>query len=111
MVLTAEQKGNAEDSRYITFQQDIAVDDGESTLEMRPRTLEEAFIYQNFKLLKRGRRSLKLEIPDSLDEVYQKIYELVKSSSFKKTDFAMQVLSCNINWQVPKDHIAHYCVG
>ncbi|MDA3926613.1 MAG: ATP-dependent endonuclease [Kiritimatiellae bacterium] len=101
MVLTAEQKGNAEDSRYITFQQDIAVDDGESTLEMRPRTLEEAFIYQNFKLLKRGRRSLKLEIPDSLDEVYQKIYELVKSSSFKKTDFAMQVLSCNINWQVP----------
>jgi putative ATP-dependent endonuclease of OLD family len=99
--LTPAQKHSAERDRYITFQQDIAVTDGEATLNMRPRTLEEAFAYQNFALFRDGTLSLNLAIPEALGEAYASIYEHIKSSGFKKTDFAMEVLASESDWQVP----------
>lgn len=101
MALTSDQKHSAERGRYITFQTDITVNEGEAVRTMRPRTLEEAFAYQNFALFRDGTLSLRLDIPVALNESYDAIYKHIKSSSFKKTDFAMDVLANEADWQVP----------
>ncbi|MEZ5710501.1 MAG: TOPRIM nucleotidyl transferase/hydrolase domain-containing protein [Blastomonas sp.] len=99
--LTPDQKQNEESARYITFQQDILVSEGGTTVAMRPRTLEEAFAYQNFSLFRDGTLDLGLTIPATLNDVYEAIYNHIKSSSFKKTDFAMDMLASDAEWQVP----------
>ncbi len=101
VALTPDQKHNAERDRYITFQQDIVVTDDGDTKTMRPRTLEEAFAYENFALFRDGTLNLGLEIPNALEDAYQAIFERIKSSGFKKTDFAMDALVSGAAWQVP----------
>ena len=101
VAVTPEQKLDQDRGRYITFQQDFAVTEGGTTTHMRPRTLEEAFAYQNFQLFRDGTLSLRLAIPAVLDDAYDAIYNHIKSSSFKKTDFAMDVLASAADWQVP----------
>src|SRR5690606_30767763 len=80
---------------------DIAVTAGEAPITMRPRTLEEAFVYQNFQLFTNNTLSVGRDIPEALDDAYEAIYNHIKSSSFKKTDFAMDVLASGAYWQVP----------
>jgi len=99
--LTSEQKCNRGQSRYITFQRDIVVEDGGARKVMRPRTIEEAFAYQNFRFLRNGEVQLGLEVPTDLEQAYEVIYGHVKSDTFKKTDFAMTVLSGTTDWEVP----------
>jgi hypothetical protein len=101
MGLTHDQKHNQARGRFITFQQDIVVTDGGATKSMRPRTLEEAFAYQNFSLIRSETFRLGLTVPAALDDAYQAIYDHIKSSKFKKTDFAMDVLASEADWQVP----------
>ena len=101
MALKPDQKHNVDRDRYITFQQDIVVTDNGATSTMRPRTLEEAFVYQNFQFFRDDTLSLDREIPAALDEAYEEIYKYIKSSSFKKTDFAMSVLASEADWRVP----------
>lgn len=101
VALTPEQKGKPDLSRYITFQQDIVVEDAGVTKVMRPRTIEEAFAYQNFGLFRSGDIQLGLAIPADLEQAYQAIYDLVKADTFKKTDFAMTILSSMSDWKVP----------
>ncbi|WP_211051156.1 TOPRIM nucleotidyl transferase/hydrolase domain-containing protein [Parasphingorhabdus halotolerans] len=99
---TPQQKTDEERDRYITFQKDIVVTDGDDTLTMRPRTLEEAFAYENFPLLRDGTLNLRFAVPAGLDDAYEAIYDRIKSSSFKKTDFAMDMLSSDTVWKVPE---------
>lgn len=40
-------------------------------------------------------------IPAPLDDAYQSVYDRIKSDSFKKTDFAMDILACPEEWIVP----------
>lgn len=99
--LTAAQRSSEDPSRYISFQQDIQVEDGGAKRTMRPRTLEEAIAYQNFSLLRSGELRIGAVIPIDLEKAYQTIYEQTKSDSFKKTDFAMTILSSTFSWKVP----------
>ena len=101
IALTPGQKHSLDRDRYITFQQDIEVRDGDAVATMRPRTLEEAFAYQNFGLFRNGTLSLRITIPAGIGEAYEAIYEHIKSSRFKKTDFAMDMLANEDVWQVP----------
>jgi len=101
MALTPEQKHDVERDRYVSFQQDIAVTDGDDAMSMRPRTLEEAFAYENFQLFRDETLDLGLELPAALEEAYKAIFEHITSSGFKKTDFAMNVLASEANWLVP----------
>ena len=101
MALTPDQRHNVDRDRFVTFQQDINVVDGGATYTMRPRTLEESFVYQNLQLFKDGTLSLGTVIPVALADTYEAIYEYIKSSSFKKTDFAMDVLASEADWMVP----------
>ncbi|WP_417519705.1 ATP-dependent nuclease [Minwuia sp.] len=99
--LSADQKTEEEKGRFISFQQDVLVEEDAKSLSMRPRTLEEAIAYQNFDLLRNGDLNIGKEIPDELGEAFDTIYNQIKSSNFKKTDFAMSLLATNAAWQTP----------
>jgi putative ATP-dependent endonuclease of OLD family len=101
MALTPAQRQHAEKDRCISFQTDILVTEGETQTTMRPRTLEEAILYENFGLLRSGALSIDTPIPALLSDAYETVYEQVRSDSFKKTDFAMDILACTQEWVVP----------
>lgn len=101
MALGADEKISEEKDRCIAFQCDITVTDQGNQRTMRPRTLEEAFAYDNFSLLREGKITIGKAIPDDLDAAYQTIYDRIRSSTFKKTDFAMSLLAGDEVWQAP----------
>lgn len=98
---TPEQKRDAARDRCVAFQTGVTVDEGGSTLLMVPRTIEEAFVYDNFALLRTGELNVGTDVPEDLGEAYQAVFERIKSSGFKKTDFALDVLSCEKDWATP----------
>ncbi|WP_149136815.1 ATP-dependent nuclease [Cupriavidus campinensis] len=101
IALTPADKQHAAKDRCIAFQTDIPVTDGAAHQTLRPRTLEEAIVYENFGLLRSGALSIGITIPPVLDDAYQSIYDRIRSDSFKKTDFAMDLLACSAKWTVP----------
>jgi predicted ATP-dependent endonuclease of OLD family len=77
------------------------------TAEMTGRTLEETFALENLTWCQDPQRSdLKLKIRNnvtqSLDQLASGLYNKIKSSSFKKTDFALALLAKDPgSWTVP----------
>lgn len=101
IALTSVEKQHVEKDRCIAFQTDILVADGAANETLRPRTLEEAIVYENFGLLRSGALSIGITVPALLNDAYQDVYDRVRSDSFKKTDFAMDILACTEEWIVP----------
>ncbi len=101
MAIQSDEKINSEKDRCVSYQIDIAVTDNELEMPMRARTLEEAMCFQNFGKLRDDSWNIGKPIPVELSEAYNVIYERIGSSSFKKTDFAMQVLAGADDWIVP----------
>lgn len=87
--------------RCIAFQTDVQVVDGSAQQFMRPRTLEEAIAYENFAMVRSETLSIGIAVPTSLPDAYQAIYDRIRSDSFKKTDFAMNLLASTTAWTVP----------
>lgn len=91
----------------ITFQRPIHVTWREVTLELKSRTLEEAFAYENLAWCQaKEQRPLGLwwkKAPEiTLEELAEKIHKRVKSNSFKKTNFALGLLaSQEAGWVAP----------
>ncbi|MBB4276411.1 ATP-dependent nuclease [Rhizobium mongolense] len=102
IALTSDDKQHAVEDRCIAFQTDILVTDGTAQQALRPRTLEEAIVYENFSLLRSGTLSIGVAVRTPLDEAYQDVYDRIRSDSFKKTDFAMDILACTELWTVPE---------
>jgi hypothetical protein len=71
---------------------------------MHGRTFEETFVYQNLHLFRDGTIRFGKGIPENADAEgeYQAVYERVKSSSFKKTEFALDVASSSSDWATPQ---------
>lgn len=101
IALSPADKQHITKDRCIAFQTDITVTDGTVQQTLRPRTLEEAIIYENFGLLRSGTLSIDITIPAHLGDAYQAVYGRIQSDSFKKTDFAMDILACAEEWTVP----------
>lgn len=101
LALTAEQKADGGKDRCVAFQVEIVVEEGEKSHLMIPRTIEEAFAFDNFAILRSGELSVGVDVPVDLEEAYQTIFERVKSSNFKKTDFALDVLASDTEWITP----------
>lgn len=99
--LTPADKQHTEKDRCVAFQTDILVTDGAASKTLRPRTVEEAIVYENFGLLRSGTLTIGVPIPTPMDEAYQAVYDRIRSDSFKKTDFAMDILACAKEWIVP----------
>lgn len=102
IALTPAEKRHVDKDRCIAFQTDIFVADGAATETLRPRTLEEAIVYENFRLLRSGALSIGIPVPAVLNDAYQDVYDRVRSDNFKKTDFAMDILACTEEWVVPR---------
>nr|WP_281830712.1 AAA family ATPase [Vibrio nigripulchritudo] len=103
-LLSLDNKGKEcrKNDRFVAFQLGTEVLEGDKDkLVMIPRTLEEAFVYENFDLFRNHTLSVGIEIPEKLEDAYTAVYERVKSSSFKKTDFALEVLFSESNWETP----------
>nr|WP_252719072.1 ATP-dependent endonuclease [Acinetobacter haemolyticus] len=102
MAILPDNKIHIERDRCVAFQTEILVNHNNNQKNMLPRTLEEAIAYENFGLLHSGGLSIGIDIPDCLDSAYDQIYERIRTDSFKKTDFAMDLLACSPVWIPPK---------
>lgn len=90
-----------------TYQMPVTATWGEITLELKSRTLEEAFAYENLAWCqKQENRDVGLRWAKSadmtLEELAAKIHKRVKGEAFKKTNFALGLLaSTDGGWVVP----------
>jgi hypothetical protein len=57
------------------------------------RTLEEAFVYENLAFFQEDKLGIGIDLPDDPTELHKAVWKRIKSSTFKKTEFAMDVLS------------------
>ena len=86
--------------RYLLcrFSKPISVHGYDSSNSMYGRTFEEAFVYQNIQLFRENQIGLGIGFPASKDfeAEYEAVFERVKSSSFKKTEFAFRcrIINC-----------------
>lgn len=99
--LNSEDVTVSDGSGFIAFQtptETPAFGDGET---MYGRTFEECFVYENIDLFKNGEIHCGIDISDDADTVRNEVYELVKSSTFKKTDFSLDMASSEVNWNTP----------
>lgn len=101
LVLAAEQKMDEGKDRCVAFQVGITVEEDGKSLLMIPRTIEEAFAFDNFTNLCKGELSVGVDVPGNLEDAYQAIFERIKSPGFKKTDFALDVLASESEWVTP----------
>mgnify|MGYP001805838434 CR=1 FL=1 len=101
LALETEQKANEGKDRFVAFQVGITVEEDGKSLSMIPRTIEEAFAFDNFTRLRSGEMSVGIEVPNDLEEAYQAIFNRIISSVFKKTDFALDVLASETEWVTP----------
>lgn len=101
IAMSRDEKIDTSKDRCISFQVAVHVSEGNTKIEMIPRTLEEAIAYENFALLRTNKLSIGETIPPQLPEAYQVIYDRIRSTDFKKTDFAMSLLAAKSSWVVP----------
>lgn len=89
---------------YVAYQRPSVVDGYGENRPMHGRTFEETFVYENLSLFRDGSLRLghKLSSKQEFEAEYQSAYEAVKSSTFKKTDFALSVASSKAPWVTPK---------
>lgn len=99
--LSSDQVAVEDNSGYIGFQRPTDTPTFGDNVKMFGRTFEEAFIYENIDLFKDGKLSCGKELTDDPAEVKQTVFERVKSDSFKKTDFALEMAASEVDWNVP----------
>ena len=91
----------------VTYQCRMNASWGTQTLELKSRTFEEAFAYENLAWCqKKEHREVSLHWSNSakmkLEDLAAKIHRRVKGESFKKTNFALGLLaSSDASWVVP----------
>ncbi|TQM94927.1 AAA ATPase-like protein [Roseinatronobacter monicus] len=97
----------ADNMRFVSYQKKIEIEYGGAVHGFHGRTLEEVFVYENHGLFSSGALSIGKDIPADATEFHQVVWERIKSSTFKKTEFAMDVLAHepdddDASWVVPE---------
>jgi len=101
LAMTETEKADKAKDRFVAFEMAVLVEEKNVQFPMIPRTLEEAVAYENIALLRTEKLSVGIQISGALPDVYQDIYDRIRSDDFKKTDFAMSLLASNETWNVP----------
>jgi predicted ATP-dependent endonuclease of OLD family len=91
----------ANNAGYIAFQKPTETPIFGDDEFMYGRTFEECFIYENLQLFKDEEIKCEVDINENAESVRNDIYEHVKSSTFKKTNFALDMASTEIDWMTP----------
>ena len=92
----------ADGSCFVAFQKptDVA---GHDKTPMHGRTFEETFTYQNMQLFRDEEiEGIKIPTGGDFEQEYKAVFERVNSSSFKKTEFALDVASSKADWVTPQ---------
>lgn len=79
--------------RFVAYQKPVSVKIEDQLHTFHGRTLEETFVYENLDLFQTGKLSIGIDFPKEAKELHKAVWERIKSSTFKKTEFAMDVLS------------------
>lgn len=95
--LTIHDKCKNSPARCVIFQTEYKTDG----ITLLARTFEEDFVYQNVAKFRAEELSIGIKISAETAVAYQEIYDHIRSSAIKKTDFAMQVLATGTDWNVP----------
>ena len=98
--LSLECQSQPEFDRFVAFQRPIEVEFLGAQLTLHGRTLEETFIYENLQVFNAEDTFANVILPEAPERLNQFTYELIRESSFKKTEFALTILSCD-EWKVP----------
>lgn len=99
------QAGNM---RFVSYQKMVEIEYGGAVHNFHGRTLEEAFVYENHELFSSGKLTIGVNIPADAAAFHDVVWKRIKSSTFKKTEFAMDVLARNPGveegtpWMVPQ---------
>ncbi|CUI01878.1 ATP-dependent nuclease [Leisingera aquaemixtae] len=90
---TKADREQADGMRFISYQTPVSIDvEGQAQI-FHGRTLEETFVYENLVLFRNDALSIGIDLPDDLAALHQDVWKRIKSSTFKKTEFAMNVLA------------------
>lgn len=89
---------------YIAYQRPSSVNGYAEDTIMHGRTLEETFAYENIALFRSCTLSVGADLSgDPKHEAdYQAIYAAIRASKFKKTEFALSVISSDADWVTPR---------
>ncbi|MCE8539233.1 AAA family ATPase [Ruegeria pomeroyi] len=98
--LGAEEKAN--ELRFLAYEMPVVIVHEGEAIAVHGRTLEEAFVYENLALVANRDLAVSVTIPDNPNDVFESVYKQVKKSGFKKTEFAMDVLSSTSEWATPE---------
>ncbi|WP_347310067.1 ATP-dependent nuclease [Defluviimonas sp. SAOS-178_SWC] len=98
----------ADNMRFVSYQKKVEIEYGGAAHSFHGRTFEEAFVYENHELFSSGALSIGKEIPEGAAEFHDVVWTRIKSDTFKKTEFAMDVLARDPDvegaapWKVPQ---------
>jgi putative ATP-dependent endonuclease of OLD family len=98
--MPAIEQAQLELDRFVAFQRPVTASFLGEDVTLHGRTLEETFIYENLNLCSAGGPLADIELPGAPAELNEHVYEIIRKSSFKKTEFALTILSTD-EWQVP----------
>ncbi|UXT60515.1 AAA family ATPase [Agrobacterium fabrum] len=105
--------------RFVAFQKPVVVNRRDNAHSFHGRTLEEAFVYENLEHFHADGLSIGIDLPDDPAELQEAVWKRIKGDSFKKTEFAMDIIAYEIpeeqngeereaqavrnrNWNVPQ---------
>jgi putative ATP-dependent endonuclease of OLD family len=86
----------AKGMRFVAFQKPVVVNRWDNAHSFHGRTLEEAFVYENLEHFHADGLSIGIDLPDDPAELQEAVWKRIKGDSFKKTEFAMDVLAYEI---------------
>jgi predicted ATP-dependent endonuclease of OLD family len=107
-LLNLSEKERTTDSngyqQYIAFQNKVPTPQYGTGKEMTPRTFEEAFIYENLDAVrsKKIEAFIKLDNTPDFEKDHTLIFDKVRSSNYKKVEFALNQIGTDTDWVTPK---------
>ncbi|WP_428307955.1 ATP-dependent nuclease [Lacipirellula sp.] len=103
IAIKATQQVLANGACYVAYQRPVPTSRGKEKAKFHARTFEEALIYENLEVFRLGKGTFKLDLssaPDLASE-YDQVFSHVASSAFKKTEFALDVLTSTSKFRTP----------
>jgi predicted ATP-dependent endonuclease of OLD family len=89
---------------YVAYQRPSPVNGYSTGAKMHGRTLEETFTYENIELFRTNKLSVGVNLTSDpeYEADYEAIYAAIRASKFKKTEFALSVISSDADWVTPQ---------
>lgn len=91
----------SEGNRYVAFQKSRISEWQGVNREFHGRTLEETFVYENLAYFSDGNLSIGVELPEDHNDLIDTVFKRIGSRTFKKTEFALDLLSTSDEWVTP----------